>query len=225
MGIPLTTHLSINLPLPIDVANNLILAIGKLYPSSLWEGSSGVIKMSISDSDRFRGKQEINEAIEGLELHEAEPATGEFSYTNFSPDLVSLSGPERIAQYCIPIVESSFNEIGAENYLEYRFHNPETKQGYHLIFQKSGKFTPAELREQAVAKMEEAQRKLAAYENPKEYESFAELASLAPNTILTSTEGNVLVITEHGVSTVGTSQPVTETSEGFTAPYTVVREG
>lgn len=225
MGNILTTHLSINLPLPIDVANNMVLAIAQLYPNSMLEKSSGTIKMSISDSDRFRGKAEINEAVEGLELHEADPLTGKISYNNLSPDLISFTGPEDIAKYCIPIVENAFNELNADNYLEYRFQNPVSQQRYHLIFQKSGKFTPAELREQAELKREQAELKLGEYENPRQYDNFTDLLSLAPNTILTSSEGNILAITNNGVFTVGETHPVTEASERFTAPYTVLRKG
>ncbi|MBC9704809.1 MAG: hypothetical protein H9W81_07515 [Enterococcus sp.] len=221
----MTTKLSIKLPLPIDVANNLMLAVGKLYPHAMWEGGAGSINMSIPDSDRFREKAEINEAMDNLELHEAEPATGKISYTELSPDLISFTGPEDIAKYFIPIVESAFNDIGADNYLEYRFQNPETRQRYHLIFQKSDKFTPAELKEQAEVKREIAERKLTEYENPQQYETLAEISSLNPNSILTSAEGNVLVVTKNGIFTVGETQPIVEGASGFSAPYTIVRKG
>lgn len=222
MGNFLTEYLNIRLPLPIDVATNVVTAINKLYPNASWERSSNSIKLGIPDSDRFR-TQEIQEAINTIEHREGDPASAHISYMNFSPDLISFSTVEDIARYCIPIVETAFAEIGAENYLEYRFQTAE--QAYHLTFQKSDKFTPAELREQAVTRAEEAEGKLARYENPSQYETISEVASLTPNTIVTSTEGNVLVVTENGVLTVGSSQPVTEETEGFTAPYTVLREG
>lgn len=219
----MTVPISINLPLPIDVANNLMLAIGELYPNSMWEQAAGAMKITIPDSDRHR-KNEIKEAIENLDFRESDPNTN-ISYTNLSPELISFTGVGDIAKYCLPIVESAFAEFGAENFLEYQFQNPTTHQRYHLIFQKSDKFTPAQLRQQAVDKLEETERELADYKYPLTLKHFTDITSLGANTVVSSKEGNVLVVTDKGIFTIGTSEPVTEETEGFSAPYTVLRKG
>lgn len=232
-----TTPVIINLPLPVDVATTLTMAIAKLYPNSTFGGGSGTSRLQINIPNSDRSPEKAGEVRETLETFEAQTAAdGDYAFSDISNEGVAISTPTEIAQIFLPVVEAAFEEFpDAENYLEYRFSNPQTRKQYTLLFQRNDKMTPGELREEAEKRAARAERRAEAAEQklaevreqttPKVLETFAELRNLPGGSIVTDSENHPLQVMS-GIVLFGDFVIDEEDSNtDYRGPYTVLREG
>ncbi|MEH0110527.1 hypothetical protein V6N00_12525 [Tersicoccus sp. MR15.9] len=146
------THVQIRGPLPLDVAGTLLNAIGRVYPSTR------VAPVDYGDALHLvipRGDRPVDADLsEGLPVE----------VLRLDPSGLSLTTPREIAVMLATVMEDAFAENEPENYLEFTMEvRPTSGRGrrYAMAFARSREQTPAQLRETAERKLEEANARIA----------------------------------------------------------------
>ncbi len=157
----------IELPLPMDIAATLIDIIGKTWPRTMIADdehkSERRLALHIDQRDRHKTakKQQKYEEIKSY-------ADGWVSnLTELGPNSVGVSPHEILAKMWVDLARQTFTMWpDANNYVESTVYDDETHQRYVFWVAKSDRQTPHELRQQAEARVEELQAKVAELEEP-----------------------------------------------------------
>lgn len=137
-------------PLPADVMVTLTKLIGAAWPDAAMVNSSGSAAVFLV------------EPVQGLDLDEGKlrealtPAGpgSPLAINSVGPEGICAAAPIDVAQALVPVIKAAFEEFpDAENYLEFGFTDPVSRDRYVLLFCRSARQTPHALRLQAEAKL------------------------------------------------------------------------
>ena len=155
-----TTEVHIALPLSIDVAASMMLAISQMYPSSRVSTENGRVghmtflidnheregesMEPLSEAELLAAKVYKDPAVESATLDSVESEDGSLGFSFGVPDNVT----QLVAQFCTQLLSIPL----AKNYVELKVRDA-SGQEYFLIACRSEKQSPYELHQAGVAQL------------------------------------------------------------------------
>lgn len=150
------SEIRIGAPLPLDIAGNVISAIGALYPNTTMSTNTGrdALVFNIPNGDREAADERLND------IEKAEPVTGpDTDFIGFEGGAVVTSTPEEASLAMGNLAASMLVVEGAVNYLEAEVRDSDGQQ-YVVCAARSKGQTPHKLRLKAEAAREAAEQKV-----------------------------------------------------------------
>lgn len=147
-----TTTIRVELPLPLDVASNLMNVLGTIYPNARvrpFDGSHMTIEVDLADRVP---DNDVESYMEQFDPELLEPGVGASHITE-----AGIAPPEWLAHIATTMMEAALE--GAPNYIEAPF-TMKSGSGMLLTVARSTEQTPHALLQEAKKRNEDLEREL-----------------------------------------------------------------
>lgn len=135
-------------PLALDVASNLIRAVGAMYPNATISTRAGyALSMTIPEEDRVEAADTVD-VREAVDIEKVGADEDDLEYLGTKDDTLSISTPEDANRLFAQIAITLLADPDIANYVETTATTPDGER-YVLIATRGPGATPHQLRQQA----------------------------------------------------------------------------